>query len=99
MARFDVYESLDSDSYLLDVQSDLLDGFNTRVVVPLLPRDQSPRPAKRLNPIFAGVGADLVMATQYLASVPEKELKSPVGNLAECAHEISTAIDMLFVGF
>lgn len=99
MARFDVYESADGESYLLDVQSDLLEGFNTRVVVPLLPRGQSPKAAKRLNPIFAVAGADLVMTTQYLASVPEKELKSPVGNLGDCAHEITTAIDMLFVGF
>jgi toxin CcdB len=52
MARFDVYRNAGGTGYLLDVQSDLLRGFNTRVVVPLLPLTEFPKPAKRLNPVF-----------------------------------------------
>lgn len=37
MARFDVYASPDSAGYLLDVQADLLESLNTRIVVPLMP--------------------------------------------------------------
>ena len=37
MARFDVYASPDGSGCLLDVQADLLDSLNTRVVVPLMP--------------------------------------------------------------
>jgi toxin CcdB len=37
MARYDVFASGIEGGYLLDVQSDLLDHFKTRVVVPLLP--------------------------------------------------------------
>ncbi|MBS1183360.1 MAG: plasmid maintenance protein CcdB, partial [Proteobacteria bacterium] len=37
MARFDVFPNPGGSGYLLDVQADLLDGLNTRIVVPLLP--------------------------------------------------------------
>jgi toxin CcdB len=66
---------------LLDVQSDLLSGLNTRVVVPLLPRTDAPIPAQRLNPVFEIENVEVLMATQFLAAVPEPELKETVGNL------------------
>jgi len=37
MARFDTFVNDGGKGRLLDVQSDLLGGLNTRVVVPLLP--------------------------------------------------------------
>ncbi|TVS19338.1 MAG: plasmid maintenance protein CcdB, partial [Gammaproteobacteria bacterium] len=76
MARFDVFENEGGAGYLLDVQSDLLSGLNTRVVVPLLPQFSAPSPAQRLNPVFSIEDQKLVMATQYMAAVPEKELRS-----------------------
>ena len=99
MARFDIFRNEGEAGYLLDVQSDLLSGLNTRVVVPLLPRSSAPSPAQRLNPVFSIEGQELVMATQYMAAVPESELRSGVGRLAEKKDEISAALDMLFVGF
>ena len=39
------------------------------------------------------------MATQFLAAVPESELKEVVGNLEGFQNEISVALDMLFSGF
>ncbi|MFC4259739.1 CcdB family protein [Marinobacter lacisalsi] len=83
MARFDIFENRDGAGYLLDVQSDLLNGFNTRVVVPLLPKSSAPSPAQRLNPVFSIEGQEVVMATQYMAAVPEGELRSGVCSLAE----------------
>ena len=45
MARFDVYANTgghaDTTPYLLDVQSDLLDGLDSRVVIPLRNRSLS----------------------------------------------------------
>jgi len=99
MARFDVFENEDGAGYLLDVQSDLLSGLNTRVVVPLLPQSSAPSPAQRLNPVFSVEGQEVVMATQYMAAVPEKELRSGVGRLAEKQDQIAAALDMLFLGF
>ena len=99
MARLDVYPNPDRAGYLLDVQTDLLDGLNTRVVVPLLPLEQAPEPAKRLNPVFEINGQKVVMATQFLAAVPATLLKSPTGNLADHFASITNALDMVFQGF
>lgn len=99
MARFDVFENKNGAGYLLDVQSDLLSGLNTRIVVPLLPKTDTPAPAQRLNPVFNIEGNEVVMATQYMAAVPEGELRSGIGCLADQQDEIAAALDMLFLGF
>ena len=99
MAKYEVYPNFDSSGYLLDVQADLLTDLNTRIVVPLMPLDKAPKPAKRLNPVFEIEGKQVMMATQFLAAVPARILKTPAGNLASCIDEISNALDMVFVGF
>lgn len=99
MPRFDIFENRDGARYLLDVQSDLLSGLNTRVVVQLLPKSSAPSPAQMLNPVFNIEGQEVVMATQYMAAVPEGELRFGVGSLAGRQDEISAALDMLFLGF
>jgi toxin CcdB len=83
----------------LDVQSDILSGLNTRVVVPLMLRSDSPKPAGRLNPTFQINGEMIIMVTQYIAAVPESELKTRVSDLNSYHHEITEALDMLFTGF
>jgi len=98
MARFDVYQTSDT-TYVLDVQTDLLSGLNTRVVVPLLPLENAPKPASRLNPIFSIKDKSLVMATQFLAAIPEAELRSRITSLRDHHQTISDALDLLFVGF
>lgn len=99
MARFDVFKNEKGAGYLLDVQSDLLEGLNTRVVVPLLLRSEAPKPAQYLNPLFTIDGEVVVMATQFMAAVPVGELKTVVGRLEKRQQEISSALDMLFLGF
>ena len=83
----------------MDVPPDLLSGLNTRVVVPLLQLTEAPIPAQRLNPILEVDNVEVIMATQFLAAVPETELKASVGNLDRSRNEISAALDMLFSGF
>lgn len=99
MARFEIFQNEGGSGYLLDVQSELLSGLNTRVVVPLLPKAAAPSPAQWLNPMFKVEGQELMMATQFMAAIPESELRVGIGSLAEQQHEISTALDMLFLGF
>ncbi len=99
MARFDVYENQGGNGYLLDVQSDLLNDLNTRIVVPLMPMSSAPEPAERLNPVFEVAGEEVVMITQFMAAVAERELREQVGGLHEQYQEISNALDMLFLGF
>ena len=98
MARYDVHETPDGAGYLLDIQSDLLDVLNTRVVVPLIPEQDAPVPARRLNPVFTVNGARVVMMTQFLSAVPTAILHKPVGRLETRLDEITAAIDMLMEG-
>lgn len=99
MAKYDVYPNPDGSGYLLDVQADLLDGLNTRVVVPLFQIQDAPDPAKYLNPIFDVNGDRVVMMTQFMASVPSSILTSPVATLSDQFAEITNALDMVFQGF
>ncbi|MGV0035664.1 MAG: CcdB family protein [Candidatus Azotimanducaceae bacterium WSBS_2022_MAG_OTU7] len=98
MARFDVYKMAKGGGFR-DVQTNLISGLNTRVVVPLLQRTEAPIPAQRLNPVLEVDNVEVIMATQFLAAVPETELKASVGNLDGARNEISAALDMLFSGF
>lgn len=101
MARFDVYRlSGRGDArFVLDVQADLLEALGTRIVVPLLPEKNAPKPAKGLNPVFILDGQPLVMMTQFMAAVPDRDLKVHVSSLAVHQDAITQAIDLLLTGF
>ncbi|CAN7727939.1 CcdB family protein [Mesorhizobium caraganae] len=99
MARYDVFAGRVEGNYLLDVQSDLLDNFKTRVVVPLLPVTTVPPPMRKLHPIFEVNGRKLVMATHLIATVPASELGESRLNLTKHHDDIVAALDMLFQGF
>lgn len=99
MARFEVYANPDGTGYVLDVQADVLNELNTRIVVPLLPLAQAPVPAQRLNPVFEIGDEPHVMVTQFMAAVPRSLLRSPVTSLSGQDNEIMAALDMLLVGF
>ena len=99
MERFTAYPNPSGPGYLLNVQADLMNPFNTRVVIPLLPLTEAPKPAKTLNPLFDIEGVQYSMVTQYMAAVPAKELKGPAFNAQDRHDEIVAAIDFLFHGF
>ncbi|MBS4096931.1 MAG: CcdB family protein [Sulfuricella sp.] len=105
MARFDVYRNTGPYAteipYLLDVQSDLLDGLETRVVVPLRRRDRFPvaHLPVNLTPTFDVEGVECILETPKLAAVPLRLLKAPVASLAVKQSEIVAALDFLFQGF
>ena len=99
MARFDVFPNPTDDGYLLDVQTDLLGGLNTRIVVPMMSVNKAPKAAKRLNPVIDINGQAHVMVTQFIAAVPASMLKTAAANLDENAEDITNALDMAFFGF
>ncbi len=105
MPRFDVYrnggEHAEATPYLLDVQSDLLQGLDTRIVIPLRRCDCFPAvnlPAN-LTPTFEIEGVECLLETPKLAAVPLRLLKTPVASLASRQFEITAAMDFLFYGF
>lgn len=105
MARFDVYPNTGTHAadvpYLLDVQSDLLQGLETRVVVPLRRRDRFPATTipERLSPIFEVAGIPCLLETPKLAAVPLKLLSKPVASLTQQQQTITGALDFLFHGY
>ena len=99
MARFDVYRDPDGRGYLLDVQANIMGHLNTRIVVPLMPPDVAPKPAKGMNPEFLIGGVPVVMVTQFLAAVPISTLKEQVSTLDPHRTVIADAIDLLLQGF
>ena len=102
MAQFDFYDYAGPNrfvAYLLDVQSDLLQGLASRVVVPLIRLDAFGPQMKKLNPVFAINGVDYVMATSEIAGIPLKALGRRAGSLGVHRHEIKGAIDFLQDGY
>ena len=83
----------------VDVQSDLLEPFSTRVVVPLVALEHAPDAPRRLNPVIAVDGTPLILATHLLAALPRAALGPPIGSLAHERDRIRAALDMLFLGF
>ena len=105
MARFDLYANPGAHAattpYLLDVQSDLLDGLGSRVVIPLRSLKHFPnvKVSSRLTPIFTIEGEAFLLETPKIAAVPQRVLNSPVASLTQAQDQITAALDFLFQGY
>jgi toxin CcdB len=105
MARFDVFPNpgpqATTTPFLLDVQSDLLDGLDSRMVIPLRSLDHFPQVKlpTRLTPVLSIEGRDYLLETPKMGAVPARILKSPVMSLSDAQAEITSALDFLFHGF
>ena len=105
MARFDVYANPGKHEattpYLLDVQSDLLDGLDSRLVIPLRSMDHFPKVKipTRLTPVLTIDGKNFLLETPKMGAVPKRILKNPVTSLAYEQDQIVSALDFLFQGF
>lgn len=86
--------------YLLDVQSDLLDVLQTRVVVPLaLPGILAGKGMQRLSPLFEVEGQTVVMLTPELAGIHVRLLGPEVTSLSAERDRIIAALDFVFLGW
>jgi toxin CcdB len=105
MARFDVYANPGSHAkttpYLLDVQTDMLDGLDTRIVIPLRRLDAFPKVklSTRLTPVLTVNDEDLLLETPKMGAVPQRILKTPITSLGREQTQISAALDFLFQGY
>ncbi|MBT5497036.1 MAG: CcdB family protein [Alphaproteobacteria bacterium] len=102
MPQFDVYanpgRNADLIPLLLDVQSDLLDPLDTRLVAPLVDATRA-KAISRLNPEFIIEGRRLFLSTQEMSGYPRRALGEPLLNLSQRRDEILAAIDFLIHGF
>lgn len=102
--RFDVYSNENPQTrkrfpYLLVLQSGLLDGLDTSVVVPLgKPAVVEGKLAQMLTPLLDVEGAGYAMYTPELAAVPNSRLRKRVANIDTQRDAIVRALDFLFDG-
>ncbi|RYD49169.1 MAG: hypothetical protein EOP60_14355, partial [Sphingomonadales bacterium] len=66
---------------VVDCQHDALSHLDTRIVIPLMPAESTPPGADRLHPIVDIDGRPFVLATQFLASVPRRDLKGAIASV------------------
>ena len=105
MAQFTVYRNKNARTkatfpYLLDVQSNLLEDLQTRVVIPLSKAPTLTRkPVSQLTPILRFEGETYVLMTPELAGIARNELGPATGSLAEHRDAILAATDFLLTGF
>ncbi|MBB3965255.1 CcdB family protein [Rhizobium metallidurans] len=97
MARFHVYEV--GDGYALDVQSNLLDRLQTRVMIPLVAASHVINIMSRLNPVVVVGGKTYLMSTERMASIPLSEIGVEIADLTPRSDDITAALDFLFQGF
>jgi toxin CcdB len=105
MSQFAVYKNKSARSrtifpLLVDVQSDLLEDLQSRVVIPLsrvvaLTRN----PVSQLTPLLEFERTSYVLVTPQLAGVARSELGRVAGNVAKHRDTILAAIDFLLTGF
>jgi toxin CcdB len=105
MARFDVYPNpgahANTTPYLLDVQSDLLNALDSRVVIPLRSLEDFAKVKlpTRLTPVVQVHDKDYLLETPKMGAVPNRVLKSAVSSLAGQQDQITAALDFLFQGY
>ena len=85
--------------YLLDIQSDLLNGLRTTIVIPLTPsKIAAPMSLSRLNPAFVLDGESFTAMTQDIAGVDRKQLGAQAYDLCAYRAEIIAAVDFVLSG-
>jgi toxin CcdB len=102
MAQFDVYRNPQPRSriatpYLVDLQADMLDTLETRVVAPLM-REGTIDRTGRLHPTFIVEATRVIMATDRIAAIRRGELQERVTSLEGHRYDIINAIDILWSG-
>jgi toxin CcdB len=84
----------------VDVQCDLLEELQTRVVVPLSKAAAlTKKPVTHLTPILDFEGEKYVLVTPQLAGVARSDLGPVAGSLADQRPTIIAAVDFLLSGF
>ena len=105
MARFDVHRNpgahASTTPYLLEVQSPVLDGLDSRMVIPMRRLSDFPKVKlpHRLTPVFSIEGEACLLETPKMGAVPRRHLSTPVLSLADQQDQIMAALDFLFHGY
>lgn len=98
MPQFDVFK-LAGGTLVVDCQSDLLAGLNTRFVIPLQPLEEGGQVSQRLNPLLRVAGEELCLKTHFATTIETRRLGKAIDSVVGQDYVIKSAIDMLLFGF
>lgn len=102
--QFDVYDNpsprmRDIYPMLVDIQSDLLSGLATRMVVPLAVTSlQVKELPRRLCPVFNIKGQTFMLVPFEAAPLDKRLLKAEIASLREQSHAVISAMDAVLSG-
>lgn len=105
MAQFTVYRNKSARTkalfpFLVDIQSDLLEDLQTRVVIPLSKAGTlTKKPLSHLTPILKFEGEAYMLMTPELTAMARNDLGPAAGSLASQREAILGAVDFLLTGF
>jgi len=98
MARqFDLYRTSDG-NYVLVLQSDLLEGLNTRAVCLALPDKGGPQAVPSLSPQLTAGDIRIRIVPHVVATLTLAELGVPVANFSHDRDRIIRSVDMMLTG-
>ena len=83
--------------FVVVIQSQFLEHFRTRVIVPLVPKTEI-KPVARLNPVVMIEGQEFYFHPVELAHIPTELLRDHVANLDVDRDRLVAAIDLVFTG-
>lgn len=103
MKQFDLYENVDPDSratypYFVDVQTDLLDDLNSRVVIPIAVVQDAKSFPNNICPIVEIRNKKYALLTHQISTVSASFLAHKKGTLLLNRSEIISALDFLLTG-
>jgi toxin CcdB len=102
MARFDIYSNpgrnQKSIPFLVDVQSNVISGLASRIVIPLRPLSSfAPMSLpEELFPMIDVNGTRYVLDTPQLGAIPSRELTSKIASAKDQQADIQAALDRVF---
>jgi toxin CcdB len=101
MAQFDVYKNTniktkDEIPFLLDIQHNILEDSNTRVMIPLGFQIQI---NNTINPSFLINEVKVTLMTTFMATMAVEQLGQKVYSLKDKRDDIISSIDFLITGF
>jgi toxin CcdB len=104
VAQFDVYRNANSETnerfpFLVDVQAELFEELQSRVVIPLSKAELIGFPMTYLTPTVSFDGLGYLLIAPQLAGISRAELGPRVGTLIGEERTITTAIEFLMRGF
>jgi toxin CcdB len=103
MAQFDIYENGDQHSchgepYVVDVQSNLLEGLATRMVIPLISKDTIAQPVEVLNPVIRIANQNFYLSSPQLRSVHKDRLGNKIATIVNQRDAVRASVAFLLSG-